>query len=243
MAHAHRFVALSLFSLVVAACSDAGPGEEVGAGTGGAGAVPGSGGQGPSGGGGAPLGHTGGAAGDAGVGGASAGGSDTGGLGGSDGSGGGEGSSGGSGGGTEEPARGIRITDPVPGFASVAGGTTGGGTDLAAAVTVSTMSDLQAAVAGASPAIVLVEPGTYQGTLSPGANKTIIGKAPGVTIRGTLRLSGAAVSNVIVRNLAVRGEPCSSYDECRAGADAVYVGNGAHHVWTATATSPRARTT
>lgn len=231
MAHAHRFVALSLFSLVVAACSDAGPGEEVGAGTGGAGAVPGSGGQGPSGGGGAPLGHTGGAAGDAGVGGASAGGSDTGGLGGSDGSGGGEGSSGGSGGGTEEPARGIRITDPVPGFASVAGGTTGGGTDLAAAVTVSTMSDLQAAVAGASPAIVLVEPGTYQGTLSPGANKTIIGKAPGVTIRGTLRLSGAAVSNVIVRNLAVRGEPCSSYDECRAGADAVYVGNGAHHVW------------
>lgn len=169
------------------------------------------GGSGPDGGGGG--------SGGLGLGGMGAGGTGSGGIGsGGDGSGG-------------SSAVGIRITDPVPGFASVAGGTTGGGTDLASAVTVSTMSDLQSAVSGSEAAIVLVEPGDYSGILSPGANKTIIGKAPGVRILGTLRISGAAVSNVIVRNLAVRGLPCGSFDECRMGADAVYIGNGAHHVW------------
>lgn len=123
----------------------------------------------------------------------------------------------------------ISITDPVPGFASVAGGTTGGGTNLGSAVTVSTMSALQSAAAGSSAAIILVEPGTYSGTLSPGSNKTIIGKGPGVMISGNVRVSG--VNNVIIRNLAVRGTYCGSYDDCRAGSDAVYVGNGAHHVW------------
>jgi pectate lyase len=44
-------------------------------------------------------------------------------------------------------------------------------------------------------------------------------------------LSGSGVSNIIIRNIAVRGLPCNSYDECRAGSDAVYMGNGAHHIW------------
>jgi len=125
----------------------------------------------------------------------------------------------------------LSITDPVPGFASVAGGTTGGGTEIGAAIIVSSMSQLQDAAAGSTPAIVLVQPGSYSGTLSPGANKTIIGTGPGVTLTGNIRISGSSVSNVIIRNLAVRGERCNSYDECKAGADAVYVGNGAHHVW------------
>ncbi|MCC6216745.1 MAG: hypothetical protein IT376_17935 [Polyangiaceae bacterium] len=136
---------------------------------------------------------------------------------------GGGGSGGASGGGT------IRITDPVPGFASVAGGTTGGGTDLGEAVTVETMSALQSAASGSGRRIILVEPGTYSGTLSPGSNKTILGKGPGVVIRGSVNVSG--VSNVILRNVAVRGLPCGSYDECRNGDDAVYIGNDAHHVW------------
>jgi len=125
----------------------------------------------------------------------------------------------------------ISIFDPVPGFASVAGGTTGGGTNLASAVTVSTMSALQSAAGGSNAAIILVEPGTYNGTLSLGSNKTIIGVAPGVRINGNLRISGASVSNNIVRNISVRGLPCSTYDECRDGDDAVYVGSGAHHIW------------
>jgi pectate lyase len=113
----------------------------------------------------------------------------------------------------------------------VAGGTTGGGTAIGAAVTVSSRSALQEAVEGSSPALVLVTPGNYSGALRPGANKTIAGTGPGVTLTGSLRISGDDVHNVIVRNLAVRGEPCSSYDECRAGADAVYMGDGAHHIW------------
>jgi pectate lyase len=125
----------------------------------------------------------------------------------------------------------IRVTDRAPGFASINGGTTGGGTQLTSAITVSTMSALQAAVKGTNSAIILVEPGTYDGTLTPGSNKTIIGKAPGVLIKGNISMSGSTVSNLILRNLAVRGIPCSSYDECKAGADAVYIGNGAHHIW------------
>lgn len=144
---------------------------------------------------------------------------------------GGENSGGSGGSGGERPEGSITIYDPVPGFASVAGGTTGGGTDLNKAITVSTMAALQEAASGSNPAIILVEPGNYKGTLRPGANKTIIGKAPGVTITGNIAVSGSSVSNVILRNMAVRGEPCNSYDECREGADAVYIGNGAHHVW------------
>ncbi len=125
----------------------------------------------------------------------------------------------------------LSLADPVPGFASQAGGTTGGGTNLANAVTVTNMTDLKAAASGSAAKIVFVEPGTYSGTLSIGANKTIIGTGPGVRINGNVSISGSSVSNVIVRNISVRGLPCSTYDECRAGSDAVYIGNGAHHVW------------
>jgi pectate lyase len=125
----------------------------------------------------------------------------------------------------------ISITDSVPGWASQAGGTTGGGTDIGSAITVSSMGELQSAAGGSGAAIILVEPGDYNGSLQPGSNKTIIGKGPGVTINGYMKMSGSEVSNLIIRNLAVRGEHCSSYDECKEGADAVYMGNGAHHIW------------
>lgn len=133
---------------------------------------------------------------------------------------------------TPKPLPGIlSLQDPVPGYASVAGGTSGGGRDLSKAVTVRSMSELQAAVGGNTPAIVLVEPGEYAGLLQPGGNKTIVGLAPGVKLRGNISISGAERSNVILRNIAVQGERCNSYDECKGGADAIYIGNGAHHVW------------
>lgn len=125
----------------------------------------------------------------------------------------------------------ISIDDPVPGFASEAGGTTGGGKNLAGAILVSSMIELLGATSGFLPAIVLVQPGNYVGELSPGANKTIVGTGPGVKIRGSLKISGSDRNNIIVRNIAVQGEMCFSYDWCKEGADAVYVGNGAHHVW------------
>jgi hypothetical protein len=125
----------------------------------------------------------------------------------------------------------ISITDPVPGFASVNGSTTGGGTAIGSATTVSSMSALQDAAKGSNAAIILVEPGSYSGSLTLGANKTIIGKGPGVTINGNIKISGSGASNVIIRNLAVRGPHCNSYDECKSGSDAVYIGNDANHVW------------
>lgn len=137
----------------------------------------------------------------------------------------------GSGGAGGSVAHTISVDDPVPGFASVAGGTTGGGLDLARAVSVSSMTELRNAASGSSPAIVLVQPGIYAGELAPSANKTIVGVGPGVKISGNLKISGSDRNNIIVRNIAVQGEPCSSYDACKAGADGVYVGNGAHHVW------------
>lgn len=91
------------------------------------------------------------------------------------------------------------------------------------------MSALQSAVSGTSSRIVLVQPGNYSGTLDVGSNKTIIGTGPGVTIQGNIKISDD--SNVIIRNLAVRGNNCSSYDDCRNGPDAVAIENGAHHIW------------
>lgn len=140
-------------------------------------------------------------------------------------------SAGSSGGGRPTVLGDIAIDDPVPGFASVAGGTTGGGQDLTSAVTVNSMSALQSAAKGTNAAIILVAPGNYAGGLTLGSNKTIIGKAPGVTLTGNVRVSGSTVSNVIIRNIAIRGDKCNSYDECKGGQDGVYIGSGAHHVW------------
>ena len=125
----------------------------------------------------------------------------------------------------------ISITDKAPGWASMNGGTTGGGTDLSKAITVTNMSALKSAVSGSSSKIVLVAPGVYDGTLTPGANTTIIGTKPGVIISGNINISGSDKYNIIVRNISVRGKQCGSYDECRSGADGVYIGSGAHHVW------------
>jgi pectate lyase len=125
----------------------------------------------------------------------------------------------------------IRIDDPVPGWASQDGGTTGGGTDLAGATTVRTSSELASALDGGG--IILLEPGTYdfpdEDGLRPQSNTTLIGTAPGALINGHIELRG--VNNIIIRNIAVQGLPCSTFDECRAGEDAVQIVEGAHHIW------------
>jgi Pectate lyase len=93
------------------------------------------------------------------------------------------------------------------------------------------MSALKSAASGNASKIILVTPGTYDGTLSPGANTTIIGTKPGVVISGNISISGSDKKNIIIRNIAVRGKRCGSNDDCRSGSDGVYIGGGAHHVW------------
>ncbi|NLN61976.1 MAG: hypothetical protein GX146_03760 [Myxococcales bacterium] len=127
-----------------------------------------------------------------------------------------------------ETADNCQLNNAVPGYASVAGGTTGGGFDFGAAVTVRTSSELASAVSGSEPRIIFVEPGNYD-AFSPGSNKTIIGLRPGVNVAAPLKIS--RVENVIIRNLAVKGAYCATYEECREGDDGVYIGHGAHHIW------------
>ncbi len=122
----------------------------------------------------------------------------------------------------------IKIKDKAPGWAA---GTIGGGSNLDKAITVSNMDQLEYAIKGDGSKIVLVKPGHYEGTLEPGSNTTIIGTKPGVMIEGNIKISGSDKSNIIIRNLAVRSLECDSYNECKHGGDAVYIGNDAHHVW------------
>jgi len=124
---------------------------------------------------------------------------------------------------------GFTKTDKPEGWASQNGGTTGGtgGTE----VTVSTMADLQTQAKSSGKKIILVNKGTYTGALTVTSDKTILGKEPGVTIQGNVKISGSGVSNVIMRNIAIKGDKCNTYDECKSGADAMYIGNEAHHVW------------
>ncbi len=121
---------------------------------------------------------------------------------------------------------GYEKTDKPEGWASQSGGTTGGsgGTE----VTVSTMAQLQAEAKSSGKKIILVNKGTYTGQVVLASDKSILGKEPGVVIKGTIKIS--KVSNVIIRNLAVQGEHCSTYEECKGGADGIGT-TESHHIW------------
>jgi len=102
------------------------------------------------------------------------------------------------------------------------------------------MADLQMYASGTDPRIILLEPGEYVGALLVGANKTIIGKRPGVLIKGYIHMRADKVDNggtnkethnIIIRNLAVQGDYCDDLTICRNGPDAIYMGYGAHHIW------------
>ena len=97
-------------------------------------------------------------------------------------------------------------------------------------VTVSTTADFQAQAEPIGPRIVLVDGVIGDGTrVKIGSNVTVVGLS-GAEFHGGLRVNGA--SNVIVRNLKIVGNNCSdSPMDCSGGADAVSIGDGAHHVW------------
>jgi len=84
------------------------------------------------------------------------------------------------------------------GWASEAGGTTGGGN--AAPVIVTSASELQNLVKDNTPRVIYVQ-GNIGGNYTAGSNKTIIG-LPGATT-GSWTFKGS--SNVILRNLKIRG--------------------------------------
>ncbi|HYD53210.1 MAG TPA: hypothetical protein VEA99_11300, partial [Gemmatimonadaceae bacterium] len=114
----------------------------------------------------------------------------------------------------------------LEGWATVGGTVTGGGN--AAPITVTTLSALNSAAAGTTPAVIVVS-GTISGNVTIGSNKTIQGANASATIRGSIRMSGSA--NVILRNLNIVGYNCSDNSDCQSGADAIGVQNGAHHLW------------
>ena len=122
---------------------------------------------------------------------------------------------------------GFSTTDTPEGWASQSGGTSGG--TGGAEVIVSGMSQLQSEAKSSGKKIIIIAKGAYTGNLSVTSNKTIIGKEPGALIKGSVGVSNA--SNVILRNFAVQGNKCESYEACKGGVDAVSIQNSAHHVW------------
>lgn len=109
------------------------------------------------------------------------------------------------------------------GWATQSGGTTGGKDGNV--VEVSTMADLKSQASKSGKLIIYVK-GKLSGSFSVSSNKTIIGY-PGAQVGG---ISMSGVSNIILRNLIVRGSKCASYDDCKSGSDAISL-NNSHHVW------------
>ena len=128
---------------------------------------------------------------------------------------------------------GAPVFDESPiGWASVADGDTPGttGGDGGEVVEVTTTADFAMQVKAAGPRIILVNGVIGDNTrLTITSNHTIIG-LPGAEFHGGLKVSGGV--NVIIRNLKIVGNNCSdSPADCSAGADAVSIGDGAHHIW------------
>jgi len=123
---------------------------------------------------------------------------------------------------------------PAPiGWASLNGGTTGGG--AAAGQLVTTLAQLNAAAKGTTAAVIFVSGVLDQGTATIGSNKTIIGCSGTPTVRGTVQIKSAA--NVILRNLNIVGFNCKPPDpdaanggQCQNGHDAVTV-QSSHNIW------------
>jgi len=132
---------------------------------------------------------------------------------------------------TEPPAAG-----PLLGWASQPGAgyggtsvatTTGGGS--ATPVTVTTLSALNSAAAGSTPAVIYVKGVLAAGTVKIGSNKTVAGIC-GAELHGHVDM-GVSV-NVILRNIKIVGYNCSdSISECKSGADGITVNNAGHHLW------------
>ncbi len=122
-------------------------------------------------------------------------------------------------------------TVPGMGNGTVSVDTTTGG-DTATPINVTTLVDLNNALAGTTPAIVQIVGTTIVGNIRVGSNKTLVGICGG-GVQGSIKISGSY--NVIVRNLKIVGNNCKdaaavNAKDCSAGADAVTISNS-HHVW------------
>ena len=124
---------------------------------------------------------------------------------------------------------------PAPvGFASLSGGTTGGGAGPQQLVT--TLAQFNTAAAGSNAAVIFVSGKLAQGTVTIGSNKTVIGcSGTTPTLSGHVRITNSA--NVIVRNINIVGFNCKPPDvdtanggQCQNGEDAITV-QSSHNVW------------
>jgi pectate lyase len=136
---------------------------------------------------------------------------------------------------TSCPVPGFISGAPTPqGFASLNGGTTGGGSATGTVVT--TLAQFNTAAKGTTAAVIFVSGNLGQGTATIGSNKTIIGcSGTSPTLSGHVGLKGSA--NVIIRNLNIVGFNCRPPDvdtsnggQCQNGQDAVTV-DSSHNVW------------
>lgn len=107
-------------------------------------------------------------------------------------------------------------------------GTTGG--DGGEVVEVKTTAELVAQAKRAGPRVILVNGVVGDGgRVGIASNLSVIG-LPGAEFHGGLRVSGSV--NVVIRNLKIVGNNCSdSPEDCSGGADALSIGDSAHHVW------------
>jgi pectate lyase len=120
------------------------------------------------------------------------------------------------------------------GWASLNGGTTGGGTVTGLVVT--TLAQFNTAAKGTTAAVIFVSGNLGQGTATIGSNKTILGcSGTNPTLSGHVGLSSSA--NVIIRNINIVGFNCRPPDidtanggECQNGQDAVTV-QKSHNIW------------
>ena len=172
--------------------------------------------------------------GKSGTGGAGTGGAGVGGKTGTGGAGVGGSGAGGSTGGCTIPSFVAATPSPI-GWASLNGGTNGGGN--ATPVVVTTLAQFNTAAKGTTSAVIYVSGKLAQGTATIGSNKTIIGcSGTNPTLSGHLGL--ATSTNVIIRNINVVGYNCAPPDvdittggQCQNGQDAVTVDKSSKNVW------------
>jgi len=125
---------------------------------------------------------------------------------------------------------------PSPiGWASLNGGTTGGGN--ATPVVVSTLSAFNTAAKGTTAAVIYVKGNLGQGTATIGSNKTIIG-CSGTTPTLSGHVGFSTSTNVILRNMNIIGYNCAPPDvdvttggQCQNGQDAVTVDKSSKNIW------------
>jgi len=124
---------------------------------------------------------------------------------------------------------------PLVGWATASGSTTGGGN--ATPVTVTTLTALQSAVKGTTPAVIYVKGVLEAGSLTMGSNKTIVGLC-GAEIHGHIGINKQ--TNIIIRNIKIVGYAVgncaldpgySSTTGCSSGDDAITVQGQSDHLW------------